>query len=1086
MIKNIIKRDGRVEGFTPGKVNKWGEWASMTLGEQVDWSSVVMHTVSTLPETVSSQVLQERLIKTCLDYNSWAYNRMAGRLYAAYLYKTVFDGTLPTVKQLHDKLVGLGIMRSLDYSEEEYREVEKLIKHRKDLKASYFELHQIREKYSLKNRLTNEEYETQQFVYMRMAMALAEDQPRDRRMADLKAWYEHFSEKRINAPTPNYVNLGTNLRGYASCCVYTTEDDVKSLSIGDHISYIMTCMSAGIGAHINTRSLGDPVRGGIIKHQGRLPYYRSLVGAVKANLQNGRGGAATAYYTAFDPEVDVIARLKNPMSTEDKKIRGLDYAITVNKFFAKKAAKNEDIFTFNSYTAPELWKAFYSDNETFESLYLQYEQDESFEKNYVSAREILITALNEAYETGRHYLIWIDEVNRHTPFKETIYSSNLCVAPETLLLTDQGHVAIASVAGQEVNVWNGEQFSKTQVVKTGENQSLWNVQLSDGRALDCTPYHKWYVMDGYGQAPREVRTHELKPGDKLVKLTTPVIEGDLELDRPYMNGFFTADGTQLPNGQAKLYLYGDKVGLHDRFEDNIIWRDNGDLRLEAEVWGLREKYFVPDARYSVQSRLAWLAGWLDGDGTVYRNGDNEALVGTSTDLGFLKRVQYLLQTLGVQAKVTLGKEAGFQLLPMNDGSGNYGKFYCQTTYRLLISSYGTYHLMQLGLPLQRLSVDTRQPQRNAAQFAVVVSVTDQGRVDDTYCVTEPLKNMAVFNGILTGQCLEIALATSGYTDMLDLYSEEDHGRGEIGLCSLAGIVLPNIKSDAEYEDAMYYALLMIDKCIHQAEYPLPHLGVTAKARMNAGVGVIGLAHYMARKKLSYATTEGKQELHRIAERHMYLAIRQSLRLGQELGNAPWMHKSKWPEGWLPIDTYNPNVDSIAAFSYQYDWEKLREEVVANGGIRNTVLVAHMPSESSSKGSGTTNGLYPVRALTLLKTDNQTVVDWAAPEGDRLAEHYDIAWDLDSEDLIDTYAIFQKFTDQAISGDLYRKLVGDEYVTSTEMLKLFFYMTKMGLKTRYYQITLTSQGSNLKETDAQDLFVAEDDDEDRCAGGSCTL
>ena len=260
-----------------------------------------------------------------------------------------------------------------------------------------------------------------------MAMALAEGQPKDRRMEDVAKWYEHFSQKRINAPTPNYVNLGTPLKGYASCCLWTAKDTAPSIQAGVDIAYTMTCMSAGIGGHLNVRSLRDPVRGGAIAHGGKLPYYRYVVSAVQSSLQNGRGGACTMHFTAFDPEVEVITRLKNPKSTEDKKIRGMDYSFGSNKFFARKAAKGEDVFLFNAYTAPALMEAMYSANqEEFEQLYKEYEEDENFEKHYVSARDVLITALNEGYETGREYLHFIDEMNRHTPFKDPIYSSNLC------------------------------------------------------------------------------------------------------------------------------------------------------------------------------------------------------------------------------------------------------------------------------------------------------------------------------------------------------------------------------------------------------------------------------------------------------------------------------------------------------------------------------------------------------------------------------------------------------------------------------------------------------------------------------------
>ncbi|MED7641698.1 UNVERIFIED_CONTAM: ribonucleoside-diphosphate reductase subunit alpha, partial [Lactobacillus acidophilus] len=92
-------------------------------------------------------------------------------------------------------------------------------------------------------------------------------------------------------------------------------------------------------------------------------------------------------------------------------------------------------------------------------------------------------------------------------------------------------------------------------------------------------------------------------------------------------------------------------------------------------------------------------------------------------------------------------------------------------------------------------------------------------------------------------CVEFGAVTKGYNDMRDLYSEEDHGRGEIALCSLAAINIANVSSDEEYAEACYYALKLKDKTIHMTEYALPHLGVTAKARMNTGIGIVGLAYH---------------------------------------------------------------------------------------------------------------------------------------------------------------------------------------------------------------------------------------------------
>lgn len=754
MIEQVVKRNGSVEPFNANKLNGWGEWAANNIG-YVDWSYVVMTSVSTLPKKISTKQLQERLIKVCLDEGGWSYNKMAGRLYAQLIHKETYPKGFPALKGLHKKLYSLGLMRKLNYTDEEYSLLNDKLNHSLDYDAAYFELHQVRQKYSIKTK--HKHYETQQYTLMRMSMALCDEFdkmygweiPSKDKLEHVCNFYSLFSQKILNAPTPNYVNLGTRLRGLASCCTYTTNDNWRSLAIGDHIAYTMTCMSAGIGSHIKTRSEGDPVRGGVIEHMGKLPYYRSLVGAIGANMQNGRGGAATVYFTAHDPEVSTLLELKNPMSTEDKKIRGVDYAFTTTKTFARAVARDEEVALFSYYDEPALYEAQYSDNDNFDKLYKAFLKSDK-KKTFVRARDLIISSLSEAYETGRSYLFWSDEANRHNPYKDKIYSSNLC--------------------------------------------------------------------------------------------------------------------------------------------------------------------------------------------------------------------------------------------------------------------------------------------------------------------------------------LEALFPTKGYNDMRELYDPSlDENKGEIGLCSLGAINVGRVKEDdALYAKAAYYALLMIDVCIHSAEYALPHLEATAKARMNAGVGMVGVAHLMAQNKLSYADPEGKNFLHTLAETHAWHLYNASLKLSKQLGVAPWMEKTKWVDGWTPLSTYNKNVDSVVTVDNKRDWQKLSEEIKANGGIRNSVCINYMPSESSSIASGTTNSVYPVRDLSLIKTDGKKITYWAAPQGEWLRSHYEIAWDVPTKDMIDVYAIFQKWTDQGISADLYRKVVGDDVITTDEMINDYLYMTKMGLKTRYYQNSKTSDGAEINS------------DESGCAGGSCTL
>lgn len=1106
MIKNIIKRDGSVEEFNPGKVNSWVEWTTEGLEGRAEWSSIVLDTLKTLNGDVHSQDLQKALIKTCLLRRDWPHNVMAGKLYVAVLRKSMYNNKIPTIKELQKELVETKLMEDLKYTDEEYEALEKVIDHQKDFTYAHFQLHQIVKKYSIQDRVLKISYETPQFTFMRMAMALAADET-ENKLEQVYEYYKYLSDSVINAPTPNYVNLGTSHRGYASCCLYTAGDSAKSLAIGDHIAYTMTYMSAGIGSNINCRSVNDPVRNGAIEHLGKFPYYRSLAGAVKANLQSGRGGACTTYFSLFDKEAPRIIVAYNPRTPVASQIRDIHFASMSNLLFAKKVAKNEDIFYFNVFTAPDLTEKFYSgDQEGFEELYNKYEQDPNFKKEYTNARKLMLLSGKESYNVSVHYHFNVDEANRHTPFKEPIHSSNLCVGPNTPILTKEfGYKPIIDLLGKDVDVWNGEKWSPTTVVKTGEKQKLFTVLTDSGSSLDVTDYHKWYVQeqDIHGGVSNivEKRTFELKPGDKLIKFDLSVCDhGDKELKLPYENGFFSGDGTKLIYNRSRIYLYDNKKNLLDYFNTDksicSVRENNNRLEIEYRKGLLENKFFIPSCEYNLSSRLNWLSGLLDSDGHITNNNGSLNIQLVNTNYDFLVRLRYMLQELGIHSTIRKAMESGKRLLPNQKGGKEL--YYCKETHRILISNEEVLKLKDLGLKTNRLNLDVARPgNRESRKFVKIVDILDRSIIDDTYCFTEKERNMGMFAGVLTGQCLEICEHTAPYYDMKDLYSEEDHGRGEVAMCNLAAINVANELTDDEYYKAAYYSLKMIDKTIHLTHYELPHIGFTAKQRLNAGVGIIGFATYLARQGLKFDTKEGRQAAHAVAERHMYFLIKASLQLSKEKGIAPWMHKTKWPDGWLPIDTYKKSVDELADPIYNYDWESLRKEVIANKGIRNTVLVAHMPTESSSKASGVPNGIYPIRDLFLKKTDLKNVVSWCPVDSDILGEDYQLAYDIETVDLLKMYAVFQKFTDQSISADLYKDRTSKIEISDKEIINEYLTMVKYGVKSRYYQNSLTSK---VKEEDIEEIKpeitneevlvdeygYADDSDGKGCAGGSCTL
>jgi ribonucleoside-diphosphate reductase alpha chain len=250
--------------------------------------------------------------------------------------------------------------------------------------------------------------------------------------------------------------------------------------------------------------------------------------------------------------------------------------------------------------------------------------------------------------------------------------------------------------------------------------------------------------------------------------------------------------------------------------------------------------------------------------------------------------------------------------------------------------------------------------------------------------------------------------------------------------------------------------------------------------LNAGVGILGLAHHMARKGLKYNTPEGLAEIDRVMERHAYFVIKASLKLGQERGNAPWMHRTKWPEGWLPIDTYKKTVDELVPFKLRYPWEELRAAIIANGGIRNSSLMALMPTESSSKASGAPNGPYQVRDLDLKKSDSSNILEWCAPDNDLLADQYQLAWETTPIEQIKYYAVMQKWIDQSISADIYRDRTkrvtledGSEIpapITDDELFQEQHAIVKYGVKSEYYMNSFT--GGSTHDDDGQAIRTEE--------------
>jgi len=84
---------------------------------------------------------------------------------------------------------------------------------------------------------------------------------------------------------------------------------------------------------------------------------------------------------------------------------------------------------FSPHEVPDLLETFYSDAVKFRELYEKYERSTKVKKKKVSTRDILNSLMVERKETGRVYIINVDNANTNGPFKSDapVKMTNLCV-----------------------------------------------------------------------------------------------------------------------------------------------------------------------------------------------------------------------------------------------------------------------------------------------------------------------------------------------------------------------------------------------------------------------------------------------------------------------------------------------------------------------------------------------------------------------------------------------------------------------------------------------------------------------------------
>jgi ribonucleoside-diphosphate reductase alpha chain len=321
-------------------------------------------------------------------------------------------------------------------------------------------------------------------------------------------------------------------------------------------------------------------------------------------------------------------------------------------------------------------------------------------------------------------------------------------------------------------------------------------------------------------------------------------------------------------------------------------------------------------------------------------------------------------------------------------------------------------------------------------------------------------------------CSEIDLPTKPLNDIND-------PNGEISLCTLAAINWGKIRDPSDFERPCTLAVRALDELLDYQEYPVNAARISTMARRPLGVGIINLAYWLARNDLSYQSidSDGLNKLHSFTEAWSYYLIKASIDLAKEKGACPKSGETKYGQGIFPTNTYKKEVDELASPHYNLDWESLANEAKTYG-IRNSTLMALMPSETSAQISNATNGIEPPRSLVSVKQSKDGVLKQVVPEVRKLKNKYDLLWDQKSpEGYLKIVAVLQKFIDQGISVNTsYNpRFYEDEKIPMSEMLKHLLMFYKYGGKQLYYFNTFDGAGEI--EVKPPELEVGSVNDED---------
>lgn len=343
---------------------------------------------------------------------------------------------------------------------------------------------------------------------------------------------------------------------------------------------------------------------------------------------------------------------------------------------------------------------------------------------------------------------------------------------------------------------------------------------------------------------------------------------------------------------------------------------------------------------------------------------------------------------------------------------------------------------------------------------------------------------------------------------------------EVAVCNLASLALPRFVNEGKFDfdklyEVTYQVTRNLNRIIDHNYYPVEEAKRSNLRHRPIGLGVQGLADVFILLRLPFESDLAKMLNKNIFETIYFAAMTASKDMAKEQGAYETFAGSPLSKGLFQFDLWNVQP------SGRYDWNALREEV-KQYGVRNSLLVAPMPTASTSQILGNnecfepyTSNIYVRRVLSgefiivnkhLLKDLvqlglwNDTMKNKIiAANGsiqqineipDDIKALYKTVWEIKQRHLIDMAADRGAYVCQSQSLNLFV-----DSPTIAKLTSMHFYAWKKGLKTGMYylrtqaaaqavQFTVEKQGS--REMEPVVPKSAETVENELLNGGTCSM